>query len=69
MPVTINVWNLVCHLSFNTISLMNVSALVFWTWVFRIEIAFWWIFSFDGHERVSLVPFHFFWLKVYFIAY
>ena len=41
---TISVWDLMCDLSFSNVSLMNMSARVFGTWMFRIETSFWLIF-------------------------
>lgn len=43
---TINVWGLICGLSFSNVSFTNVGALAFGAYMFNIEKSSWWLFSF-----------------------
>jgi hypothetical protein len=57
-----------CALSFSRVSFMNVSALAFGAWMFRIQSSFWQIFSFGEYEVSFLIRLNNnFWLNVAFI--
>jgi hypothetical protein len=58
-----------CALSFTIVSLMNVVALAFVTYIFRIESSSWKILTFDEYEVPLLVFFDNFGFEVHFIRY
>jgi hypothetical protein len=54
---SINMLGLMCDLSFRNVSFMNVGALEFGAWKFRIEMSFWWIFPLKRMKCFSLLLF------------
>ena len=67
---TIIVWGVMCALRFSKVSFMNVGALAFGAYMFRIESSSWQMFPLTNMKCPSLSFFFLItWLRVEFIPY